>query len=62
MWARGLGAKSHVARAIVTLNTYGHLYKEQKRDVNIRVLNAWQASLRDVRDVTRNNFLKIIGA
>ena len=26
----------------VTLNTYGHLYKEQKRDVNKRALNAWE--------------------
>ena len=27
----------------VTLNTYGHLYQEQKHDVNKRALNAWEA-------------------
>jgi len=44
----------------VTLNTYGHLYKEQKRDVNKRALNAWEASLRDVRDTSHDNLLKIV--
>ena len=44
----------------VTLNTYGHLYKEQKRDVNKRALNAWEASLRDVRDKAHDKLLKIV--
>ena len=44
----------------VTLNTYGHLYQEQKRNVNKRALNAWEASLRDVRDKANHNLLKII--
>ena len=50
------------ASPTITLNTYGHLYKEQKRDVNMRALNAWEALLRDVCDVTRDSFLKITGA
>ena len=50
------------ASPTITLNTYGHLYKEQKRDVNMRALNAWEASLRDVRDNPRDNLLKITGA
>ena len=45
----------------LTLNTYGHLYKEQKRDVNKRVLNAWEASLRDVRGNLRDNLLAMTG-
>jgi len=44
----------------VTLNTYGHLYQEQKRDVNKRALNAWGASLRDFRDKACDNLLKIV--
>ena len=44
----------------VTLNTYGHLYQEQKRDVNKRALNAWEASLRDFRDKSHDNLLKIV--
>ena len=44
----------------VTLNTYGHLYQEQKRDVNKRALNAWEASFRDVRDKACDNLLKIV--
>ena len=43
----------------VTLNTYGHLYQEQKHDVNKRALNAWEAWLRDVRDKAYDNLLKI---
>ena len=50
------------ASPTITLNTYGHLYQEQTRDVNKRALNAWEASLRDVRGVTRDSFLKITGA
>ena len=46
----------------VTLNTYGHLYQEQKRDVNKRALNAWEASLRDVRDKAHDKLLKIVDA
>ena len=44
----------------VTLNTYGHLYQEQKCDVNKRALNAWEASLRDLRDKSHDNLLKIV--
>ena len=44
----------------MTLNTYGHLYKEQKRDVNKRALNAWEVSLRGLRDKSHDNLLKII--
>tara|TARA_Y100000385_G_scaffold139469_1_gene144906 strand:- start:2844 stop:2996 length:153 start_codon:yes stop_codon:yes gene_type:complete len=43
----------------VTLNTYGHLYKEQKHDVNKRALSAWEASLRDVGDKAHDKLLKI---
>jgi hypothetical protein len=35
-------------------------YKEQKRDVNKRALNAWEASFRDVRDKACDNLLKIV--
>jgi len=35
-------------------------YKEQKRDVNKRALNAWEASLRDLRDKSHDNLLKIV--
>jgi hypothetical protein len=38
----------------------GHLYKEQKRDVNKRALNAWEASLRGLRDKSNDNLLKIV--
>jgi hypothetical protein len=38
----------------------GHLYKEQKRDVNKRALNAWEASLRGLRDKSHDNLLKIV--
>jgi hypothetical protein len=38
----------------------GHLYKEQKRDVNKRALNAWEASLQGLRDKSNDNLLKIV--
>ena len=36
--------------------------KEEEFGYCMRALNAWEASLRDVRDVTRDSFLKITGA